>query len=318
MASPQAADARGDAGAAPPLVGFVGLGRMGYPMAGHIAGAKRPLMAFDVRRDTVEEFCRAAGAQPAHSLAELGAGCDVVVTMLPTSREVRAVLVGDDAGGGLVDVLAPGSLVIDCSSSDPMETRALGEILAQRSIAMVDAPVAGGVVFARDGSLDILLGGADEARERARAVLEPTAGRFFDCGALGAGHAMKVLNNFVNAQALLTYAEAMAAGLKFGLAPDMMVESLVAATTGRNHPFEKKIVAQVLPRRFATGMALSLIAKDVGLARDLAQGLGMQAPVLNACLDLWTRAAEEIGPMADQSEVVKLWERDAGVELARN
>lgn len=317
MASPKTAGAPPRTGAPQPRVGFVGLGRMGHHMARHIAEAKRPLTVFDIRPETVDEFCQATGARPARSLTGLGESCDVVLTMLPTSKEVRAVLVGDDAEVGLVDALAPGSLVIDSSSSDPMETRAIGDILGKRSIAMVDAPVAGGVVFAKDGTLDILLGGEDDARERARNVLECFAGRFFDCGSLGAGHAMKVLNNFVNAQALITYAEAMSAGLKFGLDPEMMVESLTAATTGRNHPFEKKIVAQVLSRRFATGMALSLIAKDVGLARDLAQRMGMEAPVLNGCLDLWKRAAEEIGPMVDQTEVVKLWERDAGVELAR-
>lgn len=299
-----------------PRVGFVGLGRMGHHMARHIAEAKLPLTVFDIRPESVNEFCAATGARPARTLADLGANSDVVITMLPTSREVRAVVVGQGAEG-LADALAPGSLVIDCSSSDPMETRALGQDLAERSIAMVDAPVAGGVVFARDGTLDILLGGAEDARERARAVLKPVAGRFFDCGSLGAGHAMKVLNNFVNAQALLTYAEAMAAGLKFGLDPAVLVESLTAATTGRNHPFEKKIVTQVLSRRFASGMALALIAKDVGLARDLAEGLGLKAPVLNGCLELWQRAADEIGPAVDQTEVVKLWERDAGVELAR-
>ena len=298
-------------------IGFVGLGRMGHLMARHIAEAGLPLTVFDIRPEVVAGFCDTLSARPAHAVPDLGGQCDVVITMLPTSKEVRAVLVGESGKGGLSATLAPGSLVIDCSSSDPVETRALGEILAERDVAMVDAPVAGGVVFAKDGTLDILLGGSDEARERARAVLTCFAGRFFECGTLGAGHAMKVLNNFINAQALITYAEALSTGLKFGLDLDVMMNSMVAATTGRNHPLEKKVAIQVLSRDFASGMALSLIAKDVGLARNLATGMGMEAPILNSCLELWKRAADEIGPLVDQTEVVRLWERDAGVEIAR-
>jgi len=317
MADAKVAKASSRTGSTSPRVGFVGLGRMGHHMARHIAEAKLPLSVFDIRPDVVEEFCSAMQAKPARSMADLGES-NVVITMLPTSKEVRAVLVGESGQGGLAGALAPGSLVIDCSSSDPVETRALGKLLAECSIAMVDAPVAGGVVFAKDGTLDILLGGSDDARAQARPVLKCFAGRFFECGTLGAGHAMKVLNNFINAQALITYAEALSTGLKFGLDLDVMMNSMVAATTGRNHPLEKKVAIQVLSREFASGMALSLIAKDVGLARNLATGMGMEAPILNSCLDLWKRAADEIGPLVDQTEVVRLWERDAGVELARS
>lgn len=296
-------------------IGFIGLGRMGHHMARHIAQSERSLAVFDLRSKIVDAFCHDYQADPARSIAEIGESCDVVVTMLPTSREVRAVLTGDCQDSGLARVLRPGSLVIDCSSSDPMDTRALGKILAERSVAMVDAPVAGGVVFAADGTLDILLGGSEKVLERARPVLSCFGKRFFVCGELGAGHAMKVLNNFVNAQALITYAETLSAGLKFGLDLDVMLESLISATTGRNHPLEKKIVSQVLSRRFASGMALSLIAKDVGLARDLADQMGMEAPLMNECLNLWQRASDEIGALVDQTEIVKLWERDAGVEI---
>jgi 3-hydroxyisobutyrate dehydrogenase len=318
MADAKFTDASTGSRSTSPRIGFVGLGRMGHHMARHIAEARLPLAVFDIRPDVVEEFCDTLEAKPARSMTDLGEQCDVVITMLPTSKEVRAVLAGESGKDGLAGTLAPGSLVIDCSSSDPVETQALGKLLAEHSITMADAPVAGGVVFAKDGTLDILLGGSDDARERARPVLTCFAGRFFECGTLGAGHAMKVLNNFINAQALITYAEALSTGLKFGLDIDVMMNSMVAATTGRNHPLEKKVAIQVLSRDFASGMALSLIAKDVGLARNLATGMGMEAPILNSCLELWKRAADEIGPLVDQTEVVRLWERDAGVELTRS
>lgn len=297
-------------------VGFIGLGRMGQHMARHVANAKLPLTVFDIRADVAGDFCTNHGAKLAHSIAEVAGNSDVVITMLPTSREVRSVVTGEGDEDGLANAMAAGSLLIDCSSSDPIETRALGELLAERSIGMVDAPVAGGVVFARDGTLDILLGGDGAAVARARPILSSFGRRFFECGGLGAGHAMKVLNNFINAEALITYAEALTTGLKFGLDLKVMMESMLATTTGRNHPLEKKIVTQVLSRDFGSGISLSLIVKDVGLARHLADRMGMEAPLLNQCLALWRRASDEVGPMVDQTEVVKLWERDAGVEIS--
>lgn len=295
-------------------VGFIGLGRMGYPMASHLAKAGFPLTVLDVRTEVVKDFCQSHDASPAESIGAVAEASDAVVIMLPTSREVRSVVLEDEAGG-LAAHLTAGSLVIDCSSSDPSETKLLGEELNARSLQMVDAPVAGGVVFAKEGALDVLVGGEPPAVERARPVLKAFGKEIFECGGLGSAHAMKVLNNFVNAQALITYAEAMSVGLRFGIKPDIVVESLQAATTGRNHPFGKKIVKQVLSRDFASGMALDLIVKDVGLARDLAKKSGMEAPIASHCADLWRRASEEIGGSKDQTEVVRLWERMAGVCL---
>lgn len=295
-------------------VGFVGLGRMGTPMAAHLAGAGFRLTVHDACDASMAAFCGDHPDARAADLRELAGAADAIVTMLPTSLEVRAVLLGED-GDGLADRLPPGALVIDCSSSDPFETRALGAALAQRSLDMVDAPVAGGVVFARDGSLDILAGGTARALERARPLLMAFGRRVFHCGALGSAHAMKALNNFVNAQALITYAEAMAIGMRFGMDADVLVEALEAATTGRNHPFEKKVRRQVLTRDFDTGMALGLITKDVSLARNLATNLEMEAPIAAQCARLWDRAGEWAGTDADQTEVVRLWEHWAGVVL---
>ncbi len=295
-------------------VAFIGLGRMGHPMARHLARAGYRLIASDIRPDVVRSFAETYGAVATAGPDDC-AGASVIITMLPSSRQVEEVLTGDGKSAGLANLLAPGSLVIDCSTSEPMSTRRLGETLARRNIAMVDAPVAGGVVFAEDGSLDALVGGAEADIARATPIIESFAKQILVCGPLGSGHAMKALNNFVNAQALLTYAEAMAVGAKFGIAMPVMVQSLESATTGRNHPFEKKIVRQVLGRKFASGMALGLISKDVGIARKLAEELGIWSPVTDRTAELWNEAVEVVGAMADQTEVVKLWEGKAGVEL---
>jgi 3-hydroxyisobutyrate dehydrogenase len=295
-------------------IGFVGLGRMGTPMARHLARAGHELTAFDIRPEVTERFCAEFGAKPARQLSDL-AGCTVVITMLPTSRDVEAVLTGGEPGAGLALQLTEGSLVIDCSSSDPLATRQLGEKLAVRGIRTVDAPVAGGVVFAEDGTLDILVGGEEADIARAEPIVLAFGKAVRRCGDLGSAHAMKLLNNFVNAQALITYIEAMGVGAKFGIDREVMVAALLSATTGRNHPFEKKFINQVIPRKFASGMALGLISKDVGLAHALASRLDAWSPVLHLTAGLWAEAGRELGAGVDQTEVVRLWEKRLGVSL---
>lgn len=298
-------------------VGFVGIGRMGFPMAGHLAKANFDLTVFDLRAEVVGRFCDTHNATAAPTLADLAAASDAVVTMLPTSREVRQVVLGSGAEPGLAAHLPSDALLIDSSSGDPDVTREIGAELASRAILMIDAPVAGGVVFAEDGSLDVLVGGSPEAVSRAETVLTAFSRQTLNCGALGAGHAMKAINNFVNAQTLITYAEAMTTGLRAGIDIAALTAALEHATTGRNHPFEKKIVKQVLTRRFASGMALSLIAKDVDLARDIGRRMGLEAPIGTLCSDLWHRAAEEVGGTADQTRVAQLWEQMAGVTMGQ-
>lgn len=295
-------------------IAFVGLGRMGDPMARHLVEAGHRLIAADIRADVVRSFAEAHGAVAADGLEDI-AKASVVITMLPSSRQVTDLLLGEGGAKGLADLLAPGTLVIDCSTSEPLATRHFGEALAARGVAMVDAPVAGGVVFAEDGSLDVLVGGAQTDIARARPILMSFAKSILVCGPLGAGHAMKAINNYVNAQVLLTYAEALTVGTKFGIGMPVMVQALEAATTDRNHPFGKKIVRQVLSRNFASGMALGLISKDVGIARRLAEELGVWAPIADLTDELWAEAANRIGPAVDQTEVVKLWEGKSGLEL---
>jgi 3-hydroxyisobutyrate dehydrogenase len=294
-------------------VAVIGIGRMGGPIAHHIGAAGFPLIVHDSREDAALAFAASHRACVAKRLSDL-AGTPVVVLVLPSSREVGEVLAGEQ---GLGSQLRPGALVIDCSSSDPMETQRLGTLLAARGIAMIDAPVAGGVIFAEEASLEALVGGDKGDIDRARPVLEAFSRSIWPCGPLGSAHAMKALNNFINAQVLVTYIEAMVIGHRFGIDMDTIATAMVAATAGRNHPFEKKVERHILNGRFETGMTLSLIAKDVGTAQALADVLGVWSPVVTATSELWAQAAREIGGGADQTEVVRLWEHRAGVELRR-
>ena len=211
--------------------------------------------------------------------------------------------------------LAEDSVVMDMGTSDPTDTRALGEALAGRNIRTIDAPVAGGVVFAKDATLDILVSGDGAGIERCRPILKALGRHVVECGQLGNAHALKALNNFVNAATLTAVIEAMTIGRRFGIEIDVMVESLRRATTGRNHPLEKKILPHVLTRRFAHGGAMALMAKDVKIVADTARAIGAADPMARECAALWAEATERYGAEADQTEIVKLWEEQTGITL---
>lgn len=282
----------------PARVAFIGLGTMGAPMAGHLAAKGYAVAGWDVA-----EAARAASPVPlAASARAAGAGAAAIITMLPDGRAVSAALAGETLAEA-----APGTLVIDMSSSDPLGTRALGAELAARGVAMLDAPVSGGVKKARDATLAIMAGGAAEDVARAMPLLQAMGAAVFRCGALGAGHAMKALNNYVSSAGLVAAVEALAIGQRFGLDPETMVDVL-NASTGRNNTTEHKLKQQVIPRSFAAGFAIGLMAKDVGAAATLAHGVGLDAPLAQAMAERWADAAARLGPGADHTAIAKLLE----------
>jgi 3-hydroxyisobutyrate dehydrogenase len=291
-------------------VGFVGLGNMGWPMARNLIRAGYRLTVRDAdgarqQRFAAEHSARAADAPAAFREV------DAVVTMLPTGRIVREVMLE----WGLAGALARGAIVIDMSSSDPTGTRELGRALAANGVALVDAPVSGGVPKAEAGTLAIMIGGDDKAAiERARPLLDSLGKKLFLTGPLGSGHAMKALNNYVAAAGFTAAAEALIVGCKFGLDPAVMVE-ILNASTGRNFSTEYTMKEHVLPRQFATGFALGLLAKDVGIAADLVDAIGADAPVCRLLRELWADASTAMGGGVDHSVALRHWEKRNGVEL---
>ncbi|MGI9423995.1 MAG: NAD(P)-dependent oxidoreductase [Hyphomicrobiaceae bacterium] len=293
-------------------IGFIGLGRMGHPMARNLVGAGFEVLANDQNPDVAARFRDTVHVDPMNDLSELAQRARVLITMLPTSQIVRDVLIGEH---GIAANLRPGAIVVDMSTSDPNDTRSLGTALADHGIALVDAPVAGGVVFAEDGSLDILTAGQRATVDRLAPIFSSVGRKTFYCGALGAAHAMKALNNYVNAAVMSIYMEALVAGKRFGLEDRTMREALEAATLDRNHPYHKKIRKQVFTRTFDSRMELGLIAKDLDIATSIARSVDMEVPLANAVSELWSRAANELGGDVDQTEIVRFWERRAEVEL---
>jgi 3-hydroxyisobutyrate dehydrogenase len=235
-------------------IGFIGMGNMGVPMAANLVRGGYGITAYDIAPDRAQRFAREHNAHAATGLAALGPSADLLITMLPSGHEVRQVLLEAD-GGALAKGLRPGTLAIDMSSSAPVGTRELGRELAARQIALVDAPVSGGVPRATDGTLAIMIGG--------------------DAGAVAA-----------------------------------MID-VINVSTGRSFPTDLMMKQHVLSGNFATGFALGLLAKDIGIAADLAAQVGADAPIVRMISEMWAQARDGLGGDCDHSRAAAYWERSA-------
>lgn len=292
-------------------ISFIGVGNMGNPMAGHLVKKGFDVTAFDAREATMHAFVREHGGKAAATLADAGRGADAVIFMVPSDKVVRQVLFEDK----LADALAKGALVIDMSSSDPRGTVAIGKELAARGIGYVDAPVMGGVIFAKDATLDIMVGGEAALVERAMPLFSALGRQVYKCGPLGSGHALKSLTNYINACAFINVLEAMTIGKKFGIDTQVMVNAIDAMCATRNHPLQKKVVPHVLTRKYGTGMAMQFIAKDVKIAVETAHSIGAAVPLGEKTAELWAAAAAKLGGTLDQTEIARYWEEATGVKL---
>ena len=286
------------------LVGFVGVGTMGMRMAANLTKAGFELVIRDADPDAQARFIATHGGEPATSPQSFAA-TGVVVTMLPDGTDVREAVLGWE--GGIAGALPPGAVVLDMSSSDPVGTTALARDLAPLGIRLVDAPVSGGITRAESGTLSLMVGGQDEdAFSRVLPVLEVLGARIFRTGPVGSGHAMKALNNFLGAAAFTTGAEALAIGHEFGLDPRVMLD-VINTSTGRSFNTEVVLKDDVITGRYGTRFALGLMAKDVGIAADLAEAVGVDAPACQLMRRRWAEAAADLGLAADHSEAHKRW-----------
>jgi 3-hydroxyisobutyrate dehydrogenase-like beta-hydroxyacid dehydrogenase/alkylhydroperoxidase/carboxymuconolactone decarboxylase family protein YurZ len=279
-------------------VAFVGLGNMGGPMAKRLVVAGYDVVGFDpagdARRSVVD-----AGGRVASSAADAVKGARTVILMLPSSAVVESVL----SDAEVLHALVPGAVVVDMSSSEPMSTRRLAAGLAARGIPLVDAPVSGGVKGAVAGRLTIMAGGAEADVERISSLLAHL-GTVRRAGEVGAGHALKAINNMLSAVHLLATAEGVAAGQRFGLDPEVMI-SMINTSSGRSGSTENKFPNYVLPKTFDSGFALSLMVKDMRTAAGLADDLGVPTPLGTRAVELWAEADAELGPGADHTEIAR-------------
>jgi 3-hydroxyisobutyrate dehydrogenase len=271
-------------------VGFIGLGVMGQLMAANLTASGFSVQSYDLKKTANRK-----------SPADAAKGADALITMLPDGEAVREAVL--DA----LPALKPGAVVIDMGSSDPAGTRALGTALSAKGIAMVDAPVSGARFKAKDGTLAIMIGGEKGVVAKVMPVLQKLGSEIFHVGPLGAGHAVKALNNYLGAAGTLAGFEALLIARAFGLDPQPMLDA-INASTGRNSTTVRKIPQDVLTGAFASGFKLALMTKDVGIAAELARGLKIKTPYLKETLKLWRAAKKKLPADADHTEIYRYLE----------
>lgn len=297
---------------AKPTIGFVGVGSMGWPMAALLHKAGYPLQIVDASADRAKEFVKEFGGTVAASNRELAAASDIIITILPTSAIVQAVLEGPN---GVLAGLRKDAVVVEMSSGVPTITRALAEQVAAAGAHMVDAPVSGGVPRAKTGELAIMFGGSEALLERVRPALSCMGTSITRTGDVGSAHAMKALNNLVSAGGFLIGVEALMIGKRFGLDPSAMVDVL-NSSTGMNNSTQKKFKQFVLSGQYNAGFGLDLMVKDLSIALGIGRDTNTPTPFSALCREMWASCAAMLGPGQDHTAIAKLTETLAGDTLS--
>jgi 3-hydroxyisobutyrate dehydrogenase len=285
----------------PAAVAVIGLGNMGVPMGACLIKAGYTVTGFDLLEPARQRFA-AAGGRAANDIAGAVAAADVVIMLLPNGKIVR------DAVSAMRPHLRRGTVLMDMSSSDPIGTRSLGEELIAVGTAFIDAPVSGGVRRAVNGTLAIMVGGEGATIDRVAPLLSAMGSSIFRTGALGSGHAMKALNNYVSAAGLVAAVEALQVGRKFGLDPALMAD-ILNVSSGKNNTTELKLKQFIISETFDDGFPLRLMAKDVRTADDMAHALGIATPLADLCARLWDAAARELNEKANHTEMIRYMQR---------
>jgi 3-hydroxyisobutyrate dehydrogenase-like beta-hydroxyacid dehydrogenase len=287
-------------------VGFIGLGRMGEPMALRLVAAGYELVVHDARPEAVAKLA-AKGARAAASPEAVAAAVDTVLLSLPTPPIVREVAAKVGAGSKV-------KTVIDLSTTGATAAREIAAALAAKGITWVDSPVSGGVAGAVAGTLAVMVSGPRTLCAGLEPMLAVFGKVFFIGERPGMGQTMKLANNLLSATAMAATSEAIVFGVKSGLDPAVMCD-VINAGSGRNSASQDKVPKQVITRRFAQGFATGLMYKDVRLCLEEAQAAGVPMPVSTAVRAMWARANDELGGDSDMTEIVRLIERGAGVEV---
>ena len=293
-------------------VAFIGLGNMGGPMAINLKRAGYTVQAFDLSADAIAKV-RAEGVDVAASARDAVQGAEVVISMLPASRHVEALYLGDE---GLIKLIQPGALLIDCSTIAPASAQKVAAAATSQGLHMIDAPVSGGVAGATAGTLTFIVGGPAEALERARPVLQAMGKNIFHMGDAGAGQVAKLCNNMALGVIMAVTGEAIALGVAHGLDPKVL-SGMMAVSTGRSwatevcNPWPGVLENAPASRGYAGGFGNDLMLKDLGLAAEAAMGVGASIPMGELARNLYAMNSRAGNGRLDFSSVVKLVSKDA-------
>ena len=293
-------------------VAFIGLGNMGGPMAINLKRAGYTVQAFDLSADAIAKV-RAEGVDVAASAREAVQGAEVVISMLPASRHVEALYLGEE---GLIKLIQPGALLIDCSTIAPASAQKVAAAATAKGLEMIDAPVSGGVAGATAGTLTFIVGGSAEALERARPVLQAMGKNIFHMGDAGAGQVAKLCNNMALGVIMAVTGEALALGAAHGLDAKTLSQ-MMAVSTGRSwatevcNPWPGVLENAPASRGYSGGFGNDLMLKDMGLAVEAAIGVGATVPLGELARNLYAMNKQAGRGGQDFSSVVQLMTKPA-------
>lgn len=291
------------------IIGFIGVGRMGLPMASRLIAAGHRLVAYDTQGQALSAIAN-KGAEKATSPADVASRADIVMASLPRPETVREVALGERG-------IAQGSkarLFVDLSTTGPRTAQAIAAELARRNIIAIDAPVSGGVAGATKGTLAVMTSGPKAECEALRSILQ-SIGKVFYIGAEpGMGQMMKLVNNLLSATAVAATSEAVVLGVKAGLDPRVMID-VINSGSGRSTASEDKFPRAILPRSFDYGFAMGLMSKDVNLCIAEADALQVPMWIGNAVKQLWQYGLAQGGPDQDFTELIKHLEKWVSVTV---
>ena len=291
-------------------IGFIGLGNMGAALVRRLM-REHTLHVWDVNPAAVDALV-ADGAVAANGPEGVGAsGAEIVLTCLPTSAQVEEVVFGT---GGLASALPRGALIADMTTGDPMATKDMSTRLAEAGIDLIDAPVSGGVGGAEAGTIAIMVGGPADLFEKIRPSFEAISPNIFHAGETGAGHSMKLINNMISSCIRLATFEGLALATKAGIEP-MRFAEILSKGSARGYIADTTLPTHIIPGRKTQGFGLGLMHKDLTLATKLGQDLKSPLTTGNYAREVFRMALNELGEDVDISQLVRVFERAAGVDI---
>ncbi|MDF2892129.1 MAG: 2-hydroxy-3-oxopropionate reductase [Clostridia bacterium] len=292
-------------------IGFIGLGIMGKPMAKNLLKAGYELIVLDINKPNVEELV-ALGAKAGLSNVDVASQCEIVITMLPNSPHVKAVVLGE---GGVIEGAKLGTIVIDMSSIAPLASREISAALEAKGIELLDAPVSGGEPKAIDGTLSVMVGGKKEIFDRCYDIMKAMAGSVVYVGESGAGNIAKLCNQIVVAINIAAVSEALILAKKAGVDPDLVFEAIRGGLAGST-VMEAK-APMMMDRNFKPGFRIDLHIKDMNNVLETSHGVGVPLPLSAQLMEIMQAIKLDGCGVEDHSSIVKYYEKLANIEVTR-
>jgi 2-hydroxy-3-oxopropionate reductase len=290
-------------------IGFIGLGIMGLPMSKNLLKAGHSLVVFDINKAAVEEL-KQAGAEVGTSAKDVASKTNIIITMLPNSPQVKVVVLGEN---GVIEGAHKGSIVVDMSSIAPLVSREVSEALAKKGIRMLDAPVSGGQPKAIDGTMSIMVGGAQADFDEIVPIFKAMGSSYVLCGGIGAGNVTKLANQIIVAVNIAAVSEALVMATKAGVDPELVYKAIRGGLAGSTVLDAKAPL--MMDRKFNPGFRITLHIKDLANVLETSHGIGVPLPLTAAVMEiLQALKVDGMGDL-DHGAIVRFYEKLAQIEV---